>query len=160
MSTHPPSEPTPALSHVDAQGRASMVDVGGKPPVRREAVATVRFCAAPETLDLVMAGNVPKGDALGVARIAGIQAAKRCDEWIPLCHTLPLDHVHVEFRRESPGIVQILASAATTARTGVEMEALTAAAAAALTLYDMTKAVDRSLQITDLHLVSKRKEGS
>ena len=134
-----------------------MVDVGGKPPLRREAVAEVYFCAAPATLDLVLAGQLPKGEALAVARVAGIAAAKRCDQLIPLCHTLPLEVVNVSFERTDPERLRIETTAAVTARTGVEMEALTAAAVAALTLYDMTKAVDRDLRIESLRLLRKTK---
>jgi cyclic pyranopterin phosphate synthase len=146
------------LTHVGERGEARMVDVGDKPPVRREAVAEAYFCAAPATLDLVWAGKLPKGEALAVARVAGIAAAKRCDELIPLCHTLPLDAANVDFERSAPDRLRIEARASVTARTGVEMEALTAAAIAALTLYDMTKAVDRDLRVEGLRLLSKRKE--
>jgi cyclic pyranopterin monophosphate synthase len=147
------------LSHVDERGRASMVDVGGKAPVRREAVAEGYFCAAAGTLDLLEGGKTPKGEALAVARIAGIQAAKRCDELIPLCHSLPLEHVSVEFERTAPDRLRIVARASTTAKTGVEMEALTAVAAAALTLWDMTKAVDTALRIDGVRVVEKIKNG-
>jgi len=145
------------LTHIDEQGRASMVDVSSKPIVRRRAVAEARFCAAASTLDRVMAGDLPKGEALAVARIAGIQAAKRVDALIPLCHTLPLEHVEVRFERAEPGVVFIEAPAVVTARTGVEMEALTAASVAALTLWDMTKAVDTDLRIEETRLVLKEK---
>jgi cyclic pyranopterin phosphate synthase len=134
-----------------------MVDVASKAPQRRRAVAEGLFCAAPETLDRIEAGDVPKGEALATARIAGIQAAKSCDRLIPLCHTLPLDVVTVDFERSSPEVLRIVATAATTARTGVEMEALTAVAVAGLTLYDMTKAVDSGLRIEGIRLVSKEK---
>jgi len=145
------------LTHIDEQGRASMVDVSSKPIVRRRAVAEARFCAAASTLDRVMAGDLPKGEALAVARIAGIQAAKRVDALIPLCHTLPLEHVEVRFERAEPGVVLIEATSVVTARTGVEMEALTAASVAALTLWDMTKAVDTDLRIEGTRLVLKEK---
>jgi cyclic pyranopterin phosphate synthase len=145
------------LSHIDEQGRARMVDVGAKPPVKRRAVAEGCFCAAEETLDLLEAGRLPKGEALAVARVAGIQAAKRCDELIPLCHPLPLDVVEVAFERTAPDRLRIEAVVATTARTGVEMEALMAVTVAALTLYDMTKAVDRALGIDGIRLVKKTK---
>lgn len=134
-----------------------MVDVGDKPPMRREAVAEGFFVAASGTLDLVMAGDLPKGEALAVARVAAIQAAKRCDALIPLCHTLPLDAVQVNFERAAADRIRIEARATITARTGVEMEALTAVSIAALTLYDMTKAVDRDLHIDGIRLVSKTK---
>ncbi len=154
------NDPTPEprrLSHLDEQGRAAMVDVGSKPPMRRRAVAECRFVACEATLDAVMAGRLPKGEALAVARIAGIQAAKRVDALIPLCHTLPLDAVAVDFERAAPGVVRIVAVAVATARTGVEMEALTAAAVAALTLYDMTKGIDGALSIDGLRLLEKTK---
>lgn len=145
------------LSHMDEQGRAQMVDVGGKPIVRREAIAEGFFCAKKETLDLIESGNMPKGEALAVARIAAIQAAKKCDELIPLCHSLPLDSVSVEFERAAIDRLRIVATVSTTAKTGVEMEALTAVSIAALTLYDMTKAVDRELTIEGVRLVKKTK---
>ena len=145
------------LTHIDEQGRASMVDVSSKPIVRRRAVAEARFCAAASTLDRVMAGDLPKGEALAVARIAGIQAAKRVAALIPLCPTLPLEHVEVRFERAEPGVVLIEATSVVTARTGVEMEALTAASVAALTLWDMTKAVDTDLRIEETRLVLKEK---
>lgn len=134
-----------------------MVDVGAKPPIARRAVACGDFVARPETLDRLFAGHLPKGEALGTARIAGILAAKRCDELIPLCHTLPLDQVGVEFDRAAPDRVRITATASTVARTGVEMEALLAVTTAALTLWDMTKAIDDSLRIDAIRLVEKRK---
>jgi cyclic pyranopterin phosphate synthase len=146
------------LSHIDEQGRARMVDVGAKPPVKRRAVAEGFFCAAEETLDLLESGRLPKGEALAVARVAGIQAAKRCDELIPLCHPLPLDVVEVAFERTAPQRLRIEAVVATTARTGVEMEALTAVTLAALTLYDMTKGVDTALGIDGIRLVKKSKQ--
>jgi len=145
------------LTHLDEQGRASMVDVGHKALMRREAVAEGFFCASATTLDQVEAGDVPKGEALAVARIAGIQAAKRCDDLIPLCHPLPLDSVRVEFQRVEPQRLRVEAIARTTARTGVEMEALTAVSVAALTLWDMTKAVDKDLRIEGIRLVRKSK---
>jgi len=134
-----------------------MVDVGDKPPMRREATAEGFFCAGATTLDKVEAGDVPKGEALAVARIAGIQAAKRCDDLIPLCHPLPLDSVRVDFQRMEPQRLRIEATVSTTAKTGVEMEALTAVSIAALTLWDMTKAVDKNLRIEGIRLVSKSK---
>ncbi len=145
------------LSHLDEQGRARMVDVGDKPPMRRRAVAEGFFVAAPATLDRVMSGDLPKGEALAVARLAGIQAAKRCDELIPLCHSLPLDQASVDFERAADDRIQVVASASVTAKTGVEMEALTAVSLAALTLYDMTKAIDKDLRIEGVRLVSKEK---
>lgn len=148
------------LTHIDADGRARMVDVGGKPIVRRKAVASGDFVAAPATLQRLMAGDLPKGDALAVARVAAIAAAKRTDEWIPLCHTLPLDHVEIAFQRVADDRVRVTATSRVCARTGVEMEALVAVSAACLTLYDMTKAVDKALRIEGIHLVSKKKEGA
>jgi cyclic pyranopterin phosphate synthase len=145
------------LSHLDAGGRARMVDVGEKPVTERVCVARGAVRMAPETLQRILDERLPKGDVLATARLAGIQAAKRTDEWIPLCHTLPLDELHVELvpQPESARIV-IEARAAAHARTGVEMEALVAVAAAGLTLYDMCKAVDRGMSIESIHLVSKR----
>ena len=124
-----------------------MVDVGAKEPVRRRAVAEGFFCATEKTLDLLESGDLPKGEALAAARVAGIMAAKRCDELIPLCHGLPLDAVNIDFQRVAPDRLRITATAATTAKTGVEMEALTAVSAAALTLWDMTKAVDDTVDL-------------
>ena len=134
-----------------------MVDVGQKPAVRRVAVATGQFVAAARTLDRLLAGDLPKGEALAVARVAGIQAAKRTDELIPLCHTLPLDHIQVEFERVEPQRLRVTATASLVARTGVEMEALTAVSTACLTLYDMAKAIDKALRIEGIHLVKKEK---
>ncbi|MDG1837953.1 MAG: cyclic pyranopterin monophosphate synthase MoaC [Phycisphaerales bacterium] len=145
------------LTHLDEQGRAQMVDVSGKPVVRRRAVAEALLRAKQDTLDRIMCGDLPKGEALAVARLAGIQAAKRVDVLIPLCHTLPLDHVEVSFERSEDGAIRIEASAAVTAKTGVEMEALTAATVAALTLWDMTKAIDDDLRIDGTRLVLKEK---
>lgn len=133
-----------------------MVDVGHKDPMHRRAVAEGFFIARRETIDAVMEGRVPKGEALAVARVAGISAAKRCDALIPLCHSLPLDAVHVAFERVEQGI-RIEATASVTAKTGVEMEALTAVSVAALTLYDMTKAIDRELRIEGVRLIDKTK---
>ena len=147
---------TERLTHLDEQGRARMVDVSDKPIVHRRAMAECRFEASEATIDRIMAGTLPKGEALATARLAGIQAAKRVDALIPLCHTLPLEHVDVQFDRV-PGAVRITASAVVTSRTGVEMEALTAASVAALTLWDMTKAVDTALRITDVRLLAKDK---
>ena len=145
------------LSHLDDQGRARMVDVGAKEETERRAAARALVRMSPATARAVARGDAPKGDVLGTARIAGIQAAKRTAELIPLCHPLPLSHVGVELE-VGEGEVAILASAETTAQTGVEMEALTAASVAALTVYDMAKAVDKGLEITGLRLVEKTKE--
>jgi cyclic pyranopterin phosphate synthase len=134
-----------------------MVDVGGKSPMKRVAVAEGIFHAASATLDLLEAGELPKGEALAVARIAGIAAAKRCDELIPLCHTLPVDAVTIDFKRVAAKRLRIRASVSITAKTGVEMEALTAVSIAALTLWDMTKGVDKKLRIEAIRLVRKTK---
>ena len=145
------------LSHVDQRGQVTMVDTSSKPAVHRRAVAEGYFIAAESTLDLLMNDGLPKGDAMATARIAGIQAAKDCDRLIPLCHGLPLDQVTVEFERVDATRIRVESSATVVARTGVEMEALTAVSVAALTLYDMTKAVDRDLRIEGIRLVSKVK---
>jgi len=134
-----------------------MVDVGHKPPMRREAVAEALFCAASDTLDLLEQGDLPKGEALAVARVAGIAAAKKCDELIPLCHSLPLDSVTVSFERTASDQLRIEAHVSTTAKTGVEMEALQAVSSTALTLWDMTKAVDKDLRIDGIRLRRKTK---
>ena len=143
------------LSHVDEAGGVHMVDVGSKPATRRRARAraTVRVAAA--TAERLR--DLPKGDALATAQLAGILAAKRTSELIPLCHLLPLSHVEVEIS-VSAGAVKIEASAATTAETGVEMEALVAASVAALTVYDMAKAIDKGMVIEDVRLLEKTKE--
>jgi cyclic pyranopterin phosphate synthase len=145
------------LSHIDDNGRASMVDVSAKPLMNRTAVATGFFVAKKETLDAVIDGNLPKGEALPVARIAGIQAAKNCSSLIPLCHPLPLECVSVAFERVTDQRLQITATAKITAKTGIEMEALTAVSIAALTLWDMTKAIDNTLLIEGIMLVKKVK---
>ena len=146
------------LTHLDADGRARMVDVGDKPPLRRTAIAEGFLVAAAGTLDRLEAGDLPKGEALGTARIAGIQAAKRTDETIPLCHTLPLDSVEIEFERTAPDRVRCVTTVRTTARTGVEMEALVATSSALLTVWDMVKGIDSNLAIDDVRLIEKRKE--
>jgi cyclic pyranopterin phosphate synthase len=144
------------LSHVDeTSGEVRMVDVGAKPESRRRAVARGRVRMAASTAERLR--SLPKGDALAVARIAGIQAAKRTSELIPLCHPLPLSVVEVDLTVDADGVA-IEAAAETTARTGVEMEALTAVAVAALTVYDMAKAVDKEMRIDGVVLVSKTKE--
>jgi cyclic pyranopterin phosphate synthase len=142
------------LSHLDEAGRVHMVDVGGKPVVRRRATARATVRMAPETVERLR--QLPKGDALACAEVAGIMAAKRTSELIPLCHPLPLTHVSVQ-AEPSDGAVEITAVAETTAQTGVEMEALTAAAVAALTIYDMTKGVDDALVVECVVLVEKTK---
>jgi cyclic pyranopterin phosphate synthase len=143
------------LSHVGAAGDVRMVDVGAKPLSRRRAVARATVVMAPETARQLH--ELPKGDALVTAQIAGIMAAKRTSELVPLCHPLPLSHVAV-LLRVAESAVEIEASAETTAQTGVEMEALVAASVAALTVYDMAKAIDKEMEITGLTLVEKTKE--
>jgi cyclic pyranopterin phosphate synthase len=145
---------TPGLSHVDRTGAARMVDVSAKAVTAREAVARGRITMSAEAVRQIRAGAVKKGDPLQAARLAGIMAAKRTSELIPLCHPLALSHVDVELRPKPDGY-EIEARVRTTAQTGVEMEALTAVAVAALTVYDMVKAVDRSMTITDVRLVKK-----
>jgi cyclic pyranopterin phosphate synthase len=144
------------LSHLDAQGRARMVDVGEKDVTRRECIARAAVHMAPATLAAVAEGRAPKGDVLAVARIAGVQAAKRTHEWIPLAHPLTLDVVEVDLRPDAASsCVHVEARVRARARTGVEMEALVAAAAAGLTLYDMCKAIDRGMTLDAVRLVSK-----
>jgi cyclic pyranopterin monophosphate synthase len=143
------------LSHVDETGAVRMVDVGAKPRARRRAVARAFVRMRPETVARLH--DLPKGDALATAQLAGIMAAKRTSELIPLCHPLPLTHLDVRLEVEDAGVA-VEASAETTAQTGVEMEALTAAAVAALTVYDMTKAVDKEMVVEDVRLVEKTKE--
>jgi cyclic pyranopterin monophosphate synthase len=143
-----------ALSHVEATGEVHMVDVGGKPHERRRAVAAARVAMRAETAAAL--GALPKGDALATARVAGIMAAKRTSELIPLCHPLPLTHLQVDVKVTEGG-VEILATAETTAQTGVEMEALTAASVAALTVYDMAKAIDRDMAVESVRLLEKTK---
>src|SRR5205085_7730294 len=142
------------LSHIDEQGRAAMVDTSAKEATVRRAVASARVLMSPGTVEAVRARRTPKGDPLETARIAGIMAAKRTSELIPLCHPLPLTHVDVRAELDDEG-VRIEAEAATMAQTGVEMEALTAAAVAALTVYDMCKAIERGITITDVRLEEK-----
>jgi cyclic pyranopterin monophosphate synthase len=143
------------LSHVDDSGDVKMVDVGAKPLSRRRAVARARVSMAAATAEKLR--SLPKGDALVTAQLAGIMAAKRTAELIPLCHPLSLTHVDVRLEVRAAG-VEIEAAAETTAETGVEMEALVAASVAALTVYDMAKAIDKEMVIRDVHLVSKTKE--
>lgn len=145
------------LTHIDETGRATMVDVGDKPDSERIAVAAGRVTMQPETLNLIAEGALKKGDVLTVARIAGIMAAKKTSELIPLCHPIPLTKIGVELsiNRETSSI-DITATAKTTGKTGVEMEALMAVTVAALTVYDMAKAVDRAMQIDGVRLLEKR----
>lgn len=145
------------FSHLDASGAARMVDVGAKPAQRRIARAEGRVRCRPETIAALREQALPKGDVLTVAKIAAIQAAKRTDELIPLCHSLPLDAVDLEFIVEDES-VRVLASASTTAKTGVEMEALTAVSVAALTIYDMCKAVDKTMCIEGIRVTEKIKQ--
>jgi cyclic pyranopterin phosphate synthase len=144
------------LTHFDDQGRARMVDVGEKAATERVAVAAGTVLVQPATLDLIAGGQAAKGDVLGVARVAGIMAAKRTHELIPLCHPLLLTSISVDLTlAREPARVEITATVKTRGQTGVEMEALTAVAAAALTVYDMVKAVDRGMTITDIRLLHK-----
>jgi cyclic pyranopterin monophosphate synthase len=144
------------LTHLDSAGNARMVDVGNKPATERRAVARAVVRVSSETAALVQQGNAPKGDVLGVARIAGIQAAKRTSELIPLCHPLALSFVGVEGSIDVPaGEIELIAEARTTGPTGVEMEALTAASVAALTVYDMVKGVQRGAEIASVALQHK-----
>jgi cyclic pyranopterin phosphate synthase len=146
------------LTHVDDKGRARMVDVSDKPDTRRRAVARGQVRMRRETLALIRQNALGKGDALGTARIAGILAAKKTADLIPLCHPLMLTHISVEFelsQAEDDGTVEITAEVETTGKTGVEMEALTAVSVAALTIYDMGKAVDRAMRLTNIRLIEK-----
>ena len=144
------------LTHLDAQGTARMVDVGNKPATDRRAIARAVVRMSPETAAKVRAGDAPKGDVLGTARIAGVLAAKRTGELIPLCHPLGLDHVDVEAEVDAAaGTVTLTAEARVTARTGVEMEAMTAASVAALTVYDMVKGIERGVEIASVALLEK-----
>jgi cyclic pyranopterin phosphate synthase len=145
------------LTHLDASGKARMVDVGGKAPTFREAEAEGSVRLFPRAFRLVRENRIAKGDVLGVARLAGIQAAKRTSEWIPLCHSVPLESVDVDFEMEPRrSTVRIRARATARWSTGVEMEALTAVAGAALAIYDMCKAAERGIEIEEIHLTLKR----
>jgi cyclic pyranopterin phosphate synthase len=148
------SRKPPVLSHVDAHGRVRMVDVGDKPVTQREAVARGAITVSPAARRLIRQGQIKKGDPLQAARLAGIMAAKRTSELIPLCHPLPISHVAVEIMPARGGYA-IEATARTAAQTGVEMEALTAVAVAALTIYDMVKAVDKDMVIGEIRLARK-----
>jgi cyclic pyranopterin phosphate synthase len=153
--------PKPRLTHVDAAGRARMVDVGQKPVTDREAIAEGFITLQKSTLQAIADGAVPKGEVLGVARVAGIMAAKRCGDLIPLCHPLPVESVEVDFDLpdlspdDAPLRLRVKATARISAKTGVEMEALAAVALAALTIYDMCKAIDKAMVISDVRLISK-----
>lgn len=145
------------LTHLDSEGQAHMVDVGAKDVTQREAIARGAVTMQPATVQQIVVGGLPKGDVLAVARVAGIMAAKRAWELIPLCHPLLLTHVAVELHAAASGdAIEIEAVVRTTGKTGVEMEALTAVSAAALTIYDMCKAIDRGMRITDVRLAQKR----
>lgn len=141
-------------SHLDQKGAARMVDVGEKPVTHRIAEAEARITMRPATLKAILAGGAPKGDVFGAARIAGIMAAKKTPELIPLCHPLPINSIQVDFAPQKKGIV-IRSRVSVDGKTGVEMEALTAVAVAALTIYDMCKSLDRGMVISNVHLVSK-----
>ncbi len=144
------------LTHFDSKGRARMVDVGAKEPTRREAIAAGRVLMKPETLRRIVDRKIEKGDVLAVAQVAGIMAAKRTGEIIPMCHPLNLDSVEIAFRPDGArSEVRIEARVKSTGKTGVEMEALTAVSAAALTIYDMCKAVERGMVISDIKLLKK-----
>jgi cyclic pyranopterin phosphate synthase len=150
------NQKTAPLTHLDERGRARMVDVGAKPITHRRCVARCEIRMAPATLARITDGSLPKGDVLATARIAGIQAAKRTDEWIPLCHPLPLDSVEVILTPDEAGSqIRIEARVETHWRTGVEMEAMVAASAAGLTVYDMCKAIDREMTLCDVRLAEK-----
>ena len=144
------------LTHIGPDGQADMVDVGGKDETERVAIAEGSVVMRAETLDMILAGNAKKGDVIGVARIAGIMAAKRTHELIPLCHPLLLTKISVDIEPDAvlPGL-RVTATARVTGKTGVEMEALTAASVACLTIYDMAKAVDREMELTGIRLVQK-----
>jgi cyclic pyranopterin monophosphate synthase len=145
------------LTHLTSKGQASMVDVSAKPIERRVAVAEGIIRLQPATLETINKSQIAKGNVLAVAQVAAILAAKRTDELIPLCHTLPIQHVEVTFEQLAEGL-RIRCTVVTNARTGVEMEALSGVTVGALTIYDMCKAVDKTMEITDVHLVSKTKE--
>lgn len=145
------------LTHFDPAGNAVMVDVSGKPETARTATARARVAMRPETVTMIREGSAKKGDVLGVARLAGIMGAKRTADLVPLCHPLPIEAVTLDLAADAAGAaVEITATVRTTGRTGVEMEALTAAMVAALTVYDMCKAVDRGMRIEDVRVVHKQ----
>ncbi|MFT7625239.1 MAG: cyclic pyranopterin phosphate synthase [Myxococcota bacterium] len=149
--------PAPRLTHTDADGQAKMVNVGAKPSTDRLAVACATIVMAPETLRLIRDNQLAKGDVLGVARLAGIMGAKRTADLIPLCHPLGLDHVDIDLQlADDPPRIEIRATASCHGKTGVEMEALTAATVTALTVYDMAKAVDRGMTIENVGLIEKK----
>lgn len=146
---------TGGLTHLNSRGEAHIVDIGDKAVTRRRAVAQARIVALPETVATIMAGGLKKGDALAVARVAGIMAAKKTSDLIPLCHPIPLTKVSVEIAQDGENAILIHATAETTGQTGVEMEALLAASTSALTLFDMAKAIDRAMTVTDICVLEK-----
>ncbi len=155
-TTTVPGRDSAQLTHLDEHGRVRMVNVGAKPVTRREAIARGAISMETATLSAILGGTLKKGEALAAARIAGIMAAKRTHELIPLCHQLPLESVEVDFRPDHKNSkLEIQTRAITQARTGVEMEALVAASAAALTIYDMAKAIDRGMVIKEIRLIRK-----
>ena len=143
------------LTHIDNHGKASMVDVSNKKATQRTAQAYAAVKMKSATLDLILSDQIAKGDVFACARIAGIMAAKRTAELIPLCHSLALTHINLEFQPLQPDMIEIIATAQCRERTGIEMEALCAASLAALTIYDMCKAIDRGMQIVSVHLLKK-----
>ncbi|MBR0537940.1 MAG: cyclic pyranopterin monophosphate synthase MoaC [Clostridia bacterium] len=143
------------FSHLDEKGAARMVNVGEKTVTQREAVAAATVIMQPDTLQKLLNSELKKGDALQTARIAGIMAAKRTDELIPLCHNIPIESIKIEFENNGEDRLYIRATLRCSYKTGIEMEALTAASVAALTVYDMCKAIDRGMSVTDVRLVSK-----
>ena len=145
------------LTHLDEEGQANMVDIGAKPDSQRIAIAAGRVLMAAETLQKIRAGNMKKGDVLSVARIAGIMAAKRTAELVPLCHPVSIDKIALEFAFDDQNhVIKIKSTVTSTGKTGVEMEALTAVSVAALTIYDMAKALDRGMRLSDIRLIEKR----
>lgn len=149
------TDPARELTHLNARGEAHMVDVSAKSETLREAVAAVDVLVGEELQQRILAGDLPKGDVLAVVRVAAIQATKKCSDLIPLCHPLPLDKVSVDIQPAGDDGIHIQVLCRTTGKTGVEMEALTGASVAALTLYDMCKAVNKGIQIQNLRLVKK-----
>ncbi len=155
-STHTQKQ-TAKLSHLDEMGRARMVDVSNKPDTTRVAIAQGAITMSPKTLRLIVTEKIPKGDVLTVAKIAGIAGAKKTSELLPLCHPIPLDSIDIEFQPDlQSGKLAVTATAISTGKTGVEMEALTACAAALLTVYDMCKSAERGMVIEEIFLVEKR----
>ncbi len=150
-----PGKKQATLSHIDESGRARMVDVGAKETTERVATASATLLMQPSTLRLIKSGNIAKGEVFAVARVAGIMAAKRTHELIPLCHPLPINVASIDFRSRKGGRLDVTATVKVSGKTGVEMEALTAVTTASLTVYDMCKAVDRAMTITDVCLLEK-----